>query len=80
MVQLGGITTEDKTTTFVNSMTYPVKPNGDLCIYINPKDLNKAILREHYKAPTLEEITHKVAGAKVSKFDAKNGFWSIKLE
>ena len=30
-----------------------------------PRDLNKAIIREHYKAPTPEEISHKLAGATV---------------
>ena len=36
---------------------------------------------EHYKAPTLDEITHKLSGAKViSKLDAKEGFWSIHLD
>ena len=40
-----------------------------------------AILREHYKVPTLGEIKHKLASTKVfSKLDAKNEFWSIKLD
>ena len=41
----------------------------------------KAIIWEHYKAPTLDELTHKLSGAKVlSNFDAKGGFWSIHLD
>ena len=41
----------------------------------------KAIIQEHYKAPTLDEITHKLSGAKVfSKLDAKDGFWIIHLD
>ena len=44
-------------------------------------NLNKAIIREHYKAPTLEEISHWLSGATVfSKMDTKNGFWSIHLD
>ena len=36
---------------------------------------------EHYKAPTLEEISHKLSSATVfSKLDAKDGFWSIHLD
>ena len=81
MVQLGVITTEEKPTAWVNSRTYPMKPNGDLWLCLDPKDLHKAILREHYKVPTLEETAHKLAGAKVfSKLDAKNVFWSIILD
>ena len=66
---------------WVSSLTYPQKPDGSLCICLDPRDLNKAIIQEHYKAPTLDEITHKLSGAKVfSKLDAKDGFWSIHLD
>ena len=66
---------------WVSSLTYPKKQDGSLCICLDPHDLNKAIIWEHYKAPTLDEITHKLSGAKVfSKLDAKDGFWSIHLD
>ena len=46
-----------------------------------PKDLNKAIVWEHYKAPALDEISHCLRGATCfSKLDAKDGFWSIHLD
>ena len=65
---------------WVSSLTYPQKPDGSLHICLDPRDLNKAIIQEHYKVPTLDEITHKLSGAKVfSKLDAKDGFWSIHL-
>ena len=68
-------------TEWVSSITYPRKPDGTLCICWNPRDLNKAIIREHYQVPTLEEISHKLAGTTVfSKLDAKDGFWSIHLD
>ena len=68
-------------TEWVSSLTYPHKPNGSLCICLDPWDLNKAIIREHYKAPRLEEISHKLSGATVfSNLDAKDGFWSIHLD
>ena len=68
-------------TEWVSSITYPRKPDGTLCICLEPRDLNNAIIREHYKAPTLEEISHKLAGATVfSQLDAKDGFWSIHLD
>ena len=35
-----------------------MKPNGKLRLCLNPKDLNLAIKRDHYKTPTVEEITH----------------------
>ena len=66
---------------WVSSLTYPQRPDGSLHICLDPGDLNKAIIWEHYKAPTLDEITHKLSGAKVfSKLDPKDGFWSIHLD
>ena len=77
----GAIIKVTEPTEWVNSMTYPVKPDGDLCICIDCKDLNKSIIREHYKTPTLEEITHKLIGAKVfSKVDAYKGFFAYRLD
>ena len=72
-------------TEWVSSITYPRKPDGPLCICLGSRDLNKAIIREHYKAPTLEEISHKLAGATVfykapTKLDAKDRFWSVHLD
>lgn len=67
-------------TDWVNSMTVVKKPNGDLRICLDPRDLNRAIKREHFKLPTLEEITTNLSGAKYfSTLDAKQGFWHVKL-
>ena len=68
-------------TMWVLSLTYPHKSDGTLCICLNPKDLNKAIVWEHYKAPTLDKISHWLSGTTYfSKLDAKDGFWSIHLD
>ena len=81
MVRLGIITPQEEPTPWVSSLTYPTKANGKLRICLDPKDLNRAILRENHKAPTMTEITHKLAGAKVfSKLDAQKGFWSVHLD
>ena len=68
-------------TEWVSSLIYPHKADGSLSICLDPRDLNKAIIWEHYKAPTLDEITHKLSGATVfSKLDVKDGFWSIHVD
>ena len=65
---------------WVSSLIYPCKSNGSLHIFLDPKDLNKTIVWEHYKALTLEEISHCLNGATCfSKLDAKDGFWRIHL-
>ena len=58
MVWQGIIAKQTEPTPWVSSLTYPKKTNGKLRICLDPKDLNKAIIRENHKAPTLEEITH----------------------
>ena len=68
-------------THWVSSLTYPRKSNGELRICLDPKDLNKNIMRTYHKTPTIEEITHKLHGSTIfSKLDAKNGYWSITLD
>uniref|UniRef100_A0A3P9HQ00 Gypsy retrotransposon integrase-like protein 1 n=1 Tax=Oryzias latipes TaxID=8090 RepID=A0A3P9HQ00_ORYLA len=48
---------------------------------LDPRDLNKAIRREHFKLPTREEIMAQFAGAKwFSKLDASSGFWQLRLD
>ena len=57
------------------------KKDGKIRICLDPKDLNKAILRENYPMPTIEEIATRLHGAKVfSVLEAKNGFWHVKLD
>ena len=59
---------------------YPKKANGKLRICLDPKDLNKAIIHENHKAPTLEEIAHVLTGAtRFSKVDGNKAFFGMHL-
>ena len=58
MVDQGIIMLVTEPSEWVNSITYPVKPNTDLHICLDPKDLNKAIIKEHYKALTFGRRNH----------------------
>ena len=72
---------EGEPTAWANSLVYRRKPNGQLRICLDPKDLNRAIQREHHTVPTLEEILPKLAGAKYfSIVDAKCGYWNVQLD
>ena len=76
MVSQGIIAKQTEPTPWVSSLTYPKKPNSKLRICLDPNDLNKAIIRENHKAPTLEEIAHILTGAtKFSKVDGNKSFW-----
>ena len=81
MVTKGVIAPFSQPTKWVSSLTYPCKPDGSLPLFLNPKDLNEAIVQEHYKGPTLDEISHQLTGATCfSKLDTKEGWWSIHLD
>ena len=69
-------------TKWVNSAVIIEKPESEkLRICLDPRPLNEAIQREHFKMPTIEEITTRVAGAKVfSKLNANHGYWQIPLD
>ena len=80
MVRQGIITKQTEPTPWVSSLMYPKKPNGKLRICLDPKDLNKAIIRENHKALTLEEIAHELTGAtKFSKVDGNKAFFGMHL-
>jgi len=67
-------------TDWVNSMV--VSSRGKkIRICLEPGDLNKAVKREHYPIPTVEEIAAKIPEAKVfTVLVAKSGYLQIKLD
>ena len=80
MVQQRIISKQTEPTPWVSSLMYPKKANGKLRICLDPKDLNKAIICENHKAPTLEEIAHVLMGAtKFSKVDSNKAFFGMHL-
>ena len=50
-------------TPWVSSMVVLPKPKGKFRIYLDPKELNKAIQREHYPLPTIEDVATRLHGA-----------------
>ncbi|PIK56667.1 hypothetical protein BSL78_06389 [Apostichopus japonicus] len=65
MEQQGVIRNVDQPTEWVNSLVVVEKPQEThkLRVCLDPKPLNKAIKREHFALPTIEEITTRLAGA-----------------
>ena len=65
----------------VNSMVVVPKKNGTLRICLDPNDLNKAIRREHYPRPTIEEVTTQLHGEKLfTILDVSKGFWHVPFD
>ena len=74
------ITEQVEPTPWVSSVTFPMKPNGEVRVCLDPSNLNKAIIREHHIPMTVEEIAHKLARATVyTKADALKAFLQIHL-
>ena len=74
------ITEQVEPTPWVSSVTFQRKTNGDVRVCLDPSNLNKAIIREHHKPMTVEEIAHELAGATVyTKADALKAFLQIHL-
>ena len=74
------ITEQVEPTPGVSSMTFPRKLNGEVRVCLDPSNLNKAIIREHHKPMTVEEIAHELAGATVyTKVNALKAFLQIHL-
>ncbi|KAI8733312.1 Retrovirus-related Pol polyprotein [Biomphalaria glabrata] len=68
-------------TDWVSQMAVVQKPNGDLRICIEPRHLNTALKREHFKLPTLEAVMPQFLNAKIfSKLDVKEAYWHVRLD
>ena len=81
MLEMGVISKVETPTSWVNSMVCVEKRNGDIRVCIDPRDLNRAIVRDHVQLPTEEEIMSKMAGAKIfSTLDASAGYWQIQVD
>ena len=81
MEKTGVIRKVDEPTEWISSVVVVEKPNSELRIFLDPRDLNKEIKREYYKLPTFEEIASKLSGEKAfTKIDANKGYWQIPLD
>ena len=81
IIKLDVIEPINKPTEWVNPLVIVEKPNEKSRVCLDPRDLNKAIKRQHYKLPTAEELFSDMTSAHhFSKLDASNGYWQIKTD
>ena len=81
MVGLGVIKPITKPTQWVSPLCVAFEKNKKLRVCLDPADLNKALLREHYPLPVFEDLSQEMAGATVfSKLDLKAAFWQIPVD
>ena len=81
MEALGVTTHIDQPTDWISLITYVQKANGQLCLCLDPCDLNRAICHDHHKMPTVGEVAHKFANScYFTKLNTHHGYWSIVLD
>ncbi|XP_068224775.1 uncharacterized protein [Palaemon carinicauda] len=81
LVKRGVLIPETEPTDWVSQMAVVQKTNGKLRICIDPQPLNKALKREYYTLPILEDILPSLKHAKIfSKLDVQEAFWHIRLD
>ena len=79
---MGVIAKQEGPTDWVSALLITTKRSGDLRICIDPRPLNKALKRERFERPTLDDMLPDLGKAKhlvFSTFDCSNGFWHVKL-
>ena len=80
MVADGIITPVKEPTEWVSRMMVVGKPDGDVRICMDPSELNKAIQRQHFAVPTVEQLFSKISKARYfCSLDAASGFYQIPL-
>ncbi|RUS81810.1 hypothetical protein EGW08_010447 [Elysia chlorotica] len=83
LISRGILIPETEPTEWVSQMTLVEKPNKDIRICIDPQPLNQALMREHFKLPTLEDITADLQKARLfSKLDVEEDYiyWHVQLD
>ena len=80
MVKAGILSKVEEPTEWISSMVVVQRPDK-LRICIDPKPLNKALRRNNYIMPTIDDVIPELTDAKVfSVLDAKDGFYHVKLD
>ncbi|XP_028672669.1 uncharacterized protein K02A2.6-like [Erpetoichthys calabaricus] len=80
LVERGIIAQVEKSTDWISSMVVVKKASGKLRICIDPRPLNKALRRQHFPLPTIDDVLPNLTKARVfTVCDVKDGFWHIRL-
>lgn len=81
LVKIGILQPVDVPTDWISSMVVIKKSNRKVRLCIDPKPLNKALRRNNFPLPVIDDLLPLLTNAKVfSVVDAKNGFWHVQLD
>lgn len=75
------ITPVNVPTSWISATVVTLKKNGNVRLCVDPKPLNRALKRNHYPLPTIEDVHPELSNARCfTVLDAKNGFWHVFLD
>ena len=81
LVTKGVIAPVDEPTPWVSQIVLTKKKSGEIRMCLDPHELNKAIQREHYTLPILEDVLHELRESKFyTKADLSSGYWHVLLD
>ena len=81
LANMGIIKPVDTPTDWISSMVVVLKGNDKVRLCIDPKPLNRALNRNHFPTPTIEDVLPEQCKARIfTVADAKNGSWQISLD
>ena len=79
--EVGVITKVEGPTPWVSQVVIAHKKSGDLRICIDPQELNKALIRERFTLPILEEKLHELGQSRLfTMADLSSGYWHVELD
>ena len=71
----------NKASDWVHALVIVIKPNGKLCVCLDPRTLNSILWHNIHNAKRFVDIISKVKGFKnVCKIDTDSGFWTLPLD
>ena len=78
--QQGIIEPVEGPTPWVSPLVVIPKENGEIRLFVDMREANKAILRERHPTPTVDDLIHALNGATVfSKLDLRSGYHKLSL-
>jgi transposase InsO family protein len=81
MESMGVIAKVTDPTPWVNQIVIVPKKSGEIRVCIDPRELNKVLVRERFTMPILEDKVHEMGHSTVfSKADLKAGYWHVLLD
>ena len=81
MEKLGVIMKATDSTGWVHSLVIAENKNNKIRVSLDPSDLDRAVMLEHFPMQTIEDVISRMSNAKVfSVLDANHGFLQVKLD